>query len=259
MKDLIFYSDIDGLAESFPVDYAKNFKFQWAEKSKQDYKKDLENNPGVRFSHLYKCPGIFELLGTGFIMTMPWDVTIETKGDGKDFGWNFPHEDLQKIFNPPLITAHARDNTAKFLPHKPGTLETIIKLNTPWHCIAPKGVKFLMMPVPYPDNHDFENVPGMYDPSVSSEINFQLRWNVLNGLKTIKAGTPIAQLIPLTEEKFNLIVRNATDADRRWSQKRWYLNNCTMQLKRPLISKNYYDYFFPKNIFNKIKDWLGAD
>ena len=237
---------MNGVADAFPIIPAKSASFNWVEKSRNDYKKELEQNKGTRFPHLYRCPGIFEISSLGYIMPMPWEVSIETKGDGKHFAWSFPSEDLQSMFQPPLITSHFADKTAKFLPMKPNSLESIIKLNTPWHCIVPEDVKFLMLPIPYPDNYDFENVPGVLDNSISSEINFQLRWNILDGIRTIKAGTPMAQLIPLTSERFKLTVRNATSKDLEWIRKRNYFNNCTMTINRPLIQKMYKQFFEKK-------------
>lgn len=247
MREIVFFSTMNGVADAFPIVPAKNVSFNWVEKSRNDYKKELEQNKGTRFPHLYRCPGIFEIASLGYIMPMPWDVSIQTKGDGKHFSWSFPSEDLQTMFQPPLLTGHFADQTAKFLPIKPNSLESIIKLNTPWHCIVPDGVKFLMLPIPYPDSYDFENVSGVLDTSISSEINFQLRWNILNGMRTIKAGTPMAQLIPLTTEKFKLTVRNATDHDLEWIKKRNYFNNCSMAINRPMIQKMYRQFFEKKS------------
>lgn len=256
MREIVFFSTMNGVADAFPIDHAKNFSFNWVEKSRNDYKKELEANKGSRFSHLYRCPGIFDIMGSGYIIPMPWDVSIETKGDGKHFAWSFPSEDLQTMFQPPLLNGHFADQTAKFLPIKPNSLETIIKLNTPWHCIVPEGVKFLMMPIPYPDNYDFENVTGILDNSISSEINFQLRWNVLDGLRTIRAGTPMVQLIPLTDEKFKLTVRNATNHDLKWVEKRNYYNNCTMAINRPLMQRLYRKYFDKNSKLSNILRFL---
>lgn len=198
----------------------------------------------------------FDLMSQGFIMPMPWDVSIETKGDGIHFAWSFPSEDLQEIFKPPLITGHFSETMAKHLPVKPGSLSTIIKLNTPWHVIAPADVKFLMMPMPYPDTFEFENAMGILDPGISSEINFQLRWNILDGIHTLRAGTPMAQLVPLTTEKFKLVVRNGTAKDLEWIEKRNYLNTCTMAIKRPMVQNLYKKYFNHETILSKISRFL---
>ena len=55
----------------------------------------------------------------------------------------------------------------------------------------------------------------------------------------LKAGTPMCQLIPLSSEKFDLEVRDATDADKEWLQKRLYVNNHTFVVKRPAIKAAY--------------------
>lgn len=256
MRDIVFFSTVNGVADAFPVDYSKNFKFDWVETVRKDYKEVLDQNRHIRFSHAYRCPGIFDLMGQGFIVPMPWDVTIETQGNGVDFAWAFPSGDLQEIFDSPLITGHFSDKIAKNLPVKPGSLSTLIKLNTPWHIVAPAGVKFLMLPIAYPDSFEFENAMGVLDPGISSELNFQLRWNILDGIHTIRAGTPMAQLIPLTDEKFNLITRNATEHDLKWVEKRKYLNTCTMAIKRPMVQSIYKKYFNKENIMSKISRFL---
>lgn len=256
MREIIFFSTVNGVADTFPIDYAKNFKFSWVESAKAHYKEKIAKDPGLRFNHVYRCPAIFDLMAEGFTMPMMWDVTIETNGDGEHFAWSFPSPQLQSLFDSPLLTGHSADNTAKYLPIKPGTLKTIIKLNTPWHVIVPNDIKLMMLPLPYPDNYDFENVSGILDPSISSEIDFQLRWNVLNGIRTIKAGTPMAQLIPMTDEKFKLTVRNATSKDLEWVEKRKYYNNCTMVIKRPMVQSLYKKYFNKENIISKILRFL---
>jgi hypothetical protein len=256
MREIVFFSTVNGVADAFPINYSKNFKFDWVEAVRKDYKEELDKNKHTRFNHAYRCPGIFDLMGQGFIIPMPWDVSIETRGDGKDFAWSFPSGDLQEIFDSPLITGHRSDAIAKNLPINPGSLSTIIKLNTPWHIIAPADVKFLMISIPYPDTFEFESAMGILDPGISSEINFQLKWNILDGIYTIRAGTPMVQLIPLTDEKFKLTVRNGTAKDLEWVKKRKYLNNCTIMLKRPMIQNLYKKYFSKETILSKILRFL---
>jgi len=258
MKKIEFFSVINGVTENFPVDHARNFKFKWVENARQDYKQVAEKLKGTKYNHLFRCPGIFDLMNTGYIVPMPWDLTIETKGDGKHFAWNYPDEALKQTLKAELISAHLPETIAKHLPKPPGTLESIVKLHTPWHIVAPKGVKFLMIPIPYGDEQYFENVTGMLDPSISSEVHIQLRWKVLMGRQTIKAGTPMAQLIPISEDKFDLDVRDATKKDLEWYEKRLYLNNCTMVMKHSLVQQAYWKFWETKwqlkNIINRFKN-----
>ena len=87
-----------------------------------------------------------------------------------------------------------------------------------WHIVAPKGIKFLFLPLPYPDSFEFYNAPGILDPSINAEINLQLFWNV-TGSYLIKAGTPLGQLIPLTEKKYDFICRDMNTNDENWLRK----------------------------------------
>lgn len=248
MRKITFFSIVDGVADAFPIAAAREFKFDWVAAVKTAYKSKMEKNKHTRFSHLARCPGVFDLLNTGYIIPMPWDVTIETDGDMLNFAWHMPSKDIEDLYNTPLVTGHMPNGIAEHLPTRPFSLDSIIKLNLPWHIIAPPGVKFIMIPIPYPDSFEFENVIGILDPSVSSEINLQLRWNVTNGIHTIKAGTPMVQLIPLTDEKFQLEVRNQTEKDKQWILKRRYLNNCTFFMNRSLVSKIYHKFHAQTNI-----------
>lgn len=242
MRKITFFSSIDGVADAYPVDHARNFKFNWIDAVRRDYKIAAEKNQHTRFNHLARCPGVFDLLSSGYIIPMPWDITIETDGDSMHFAWHMPSKDIEDLFDSPIITAHMPNGIAKNLPTRPWSLEAIIKLNTPWHVITPPGVKFIMLPIAYPDSFEFDNVIGILDTSISSEVNFQLRWNVTNGIHTIKAGTPIAHIIPFTEEKFDLEVRNATEKDKTWLKKRRYLNNCNFFMKRSLVQSVYHKF-----------------
>jgi hypothetical protein len=46
-------------------------------------------------------------------------------------------------------------------------------------------------------------------------------------------------LIPLSSEKFDLEVRDATEEDKEWLKKRLYINNHTFVVKRPSIKAAY--------------------
>jgi hypothetical protein len=243
MKTITFFTTITGVADAFPVIKSSEFRPNWVSAAKESYLRKQEESQGNSFVHAYRCPGIFDLMSSGYIVTMPWDLMIDTYGDGQKCKWTLPSGDLQHLMTSPFVTAHGPDGVAENIPHRPGSLKTIIKFNTPWYVIAPKGVKFLVLPISYPDTYEFESYPGILEPGYSNEINFQVRWNVLNGKHIIKAGTPMCQLIPLTDEKFNLEVRDANDHDRKWIAKKDYLFNLGFVFKRGL-AKRLYEKFF---------------
>lgn len=239
MRKVIFFSTIDGVAETFPIIKAIDYSPAWVKKARDSYVEKKAESQGTHFIHVYRCPGIFELMSSGFIVTMPWDVMIDTYGDGERFKWTLPSSDLVDMMPVPFVSAHSPDGIAEHLPTRPGSLKTVIKFNTPWHIVAPKDVKFIIIPIPYSEDFEFESFSGILDPGVSNEINIQLRWNVLNGKHIIKAGTPMYQIVPLTNEKFDLEVRTATNEDKQFLMKKRYIFNLGFTFKRSLLKQAY--------------------
>lgn len=243
MRKITFFSSLPGVPDLYPIIPASQYRPAWIKAARDDYKEAFKKADGDKFVHLYRCPGIFDIMSTGYIVPMPWDVTIETFGDGGDFKWTIPSEDLQRLTKTQLVNGHMDNGPAKYLPSKPGSLRSFIKFNTPWYIIAPKDVKFLVIPLPYTDSHEFESVHGILDPGYSAEVNIQMRWNVMKGKHTVKAGTPMCQLIPLTNEKFELEVREATEKDWGWIHKRNYFFNFSFLFKRNVLKEMYHKYF----------------
>ena len=66
-------------------------------------------------------------------------------------------------------------------------------------------MKFLFLPMPYPDHYDWESSSGVLEPALSSELNVQLYWNVEEGERFIKAGTPLMQIVPIWEKDVNMV------------------------------------------------------
>jgi hypothetical protein len=243
MKKIEFFSYVQGVADTFPVIHARNKMPTWVDQVRQHYKVTAARlKDHGRFPHLYRCPGIFEILGEGYYVTMPWDVIIETKGDPWNFKWTIPSEELSELMGGiPLVVPHKE--ASELMPTPPGAMATIIKISTPWHIKAPPGLKFLVLPVSYPDTFEFEHVPGILDPGVSSEINLQIRWYVTNGIHTLKAGTPVAQIIPLSEKTYEMICRDATSWDNLWVTKRRFLNNFSFSVQRKKLKDAYETHF----------------
>lgn len=231
---------IPGVADAFPIVPAKDFRPKWMQAAKENYIKTLKER-NDKFSHIYQCPGILELYRHGFIVPMWLDVIISTDSHRKGFAYKTPTNDFHQEGRI-LIDKH--DGPAvQFLPMPPDSMPFILKINTPWNVIAPKGVKFLMVPIGYPDTFDFENVIGILDPGVSCEINFQLWWKVKDGETVLKAGTPMVHLIPLSEEEFEVTCRDMTDHDKKWLDKRRYLNNFSFRPRRNILRDLYNKHF----------------
>ena len=205
-----FVSVIKGISDIFPVIKASQYKRKWVDAVLKDYK---EHHQEMKTKlHLMRCPGIFSLLNEGYILTTWCDIVITTKKEEEGFSWQVPMNEFEnkEMFNVSPIDCHYEDITQWF-PKNNKQTNTIVKINSPIHVIAPKGIKLLMLPIPYPDHFDFECASGILDPSESTELNAQLKWFKKDGEVLIKAGTPIAHLIPIcnTKTKIEIVNRNA--------------------------------------------------
>ena len=219
MTKIEFFSGVSGVAETFPIRASREVIPKWVYSAKADYVK----NKDKRDIHIYKCPGIFDMYMTGYIVSSWHDIEIETDGDR--FRITIPDAKLETLLGKQAVQEQTHLGVAKFLPQRPWSAKSILKINTPWHVMAPRGIKFLMTAIPYTDYFDFESCTGILDPALSTEINVQGYWNNLKpGKHMIRAGTPLAQLIPLTERNLEFVVRDATEHDRQWLDKRGYLN-----------------------------------
>lgn len=232
MKTIEFFTTVPGLTETYPIKEAKDVIPGWVESARVDYLKANKRDP-----HIVRCPGIFEMFGNGFIVSMWHDVEITT--NNTSFTYTVPDNKLNEMLGKDVVQIQHESGVARFLPKRPWSCKSILKINTPWHVMAPKGMKFLMLPLAYSDQFDFESCIGILDPSISSEINIQGYWNVPVGTKVLKAGTPIAQLIPITESKIKAIVRDMNEKDKKWIDKRSYLNFFSFILNRTKVKEAY--------------------
>ena len=236
-KTIEFFSSIEGVAETFPIRSAREVFPSWVNEARKEFFVQQKNQGNSLQHHITRCPGIFHLFGTGYIISAWHD--LEIIGSKEGFKYNLPDKMVNTLLGKDSIDAQSHDTVAKHIPKRPWSAPSILKLNTPWHLLAPNGLKFLMIPVPYTDYLDFEACMGILDPGYSSEINVQGYWNKTIGSATMKAGTPIAQLIPLTEKTYDFIVRDKNEKDDQWLRKFKYFNYMAFQYARTLIRNAY--------------------
>lgn len=236
MKKIEFFSTITGIAETFPIKPAQEVIPKWVYAAKTDYMKSDKKT-----IHVYKCPGIFDMFSTGYIISSWIDIELRTNSEG--FSVTIPDPTLQEMMGKDIVQSQTHDGIAKHIPKKPWAVKSILKLNTPWNVVLPRNIKLLMLPLPYPDTFEFESCIGILDPSISTEINLQGYWNLPNEKFIIKAGTPLAQLIPITEQNLKLVVRDMNFKDKLWMEKKKYLNHFSFVLNRLKLKEAYVRHF----------------
>jgi hypothetical protein len=204
-----FYSSVPGVKEQFPIIESKEYKRKWVAPVANSYKTitDDLNNYGKPFTGVAKCPGIFGVLHTGWIVTSWFDFIIETKDNGKSVGYRVPpflkdNLSSNSSFDRSLINIMNLELPQMKIPIPPQSLNLLIKISTPWHVEIPKGWNLLIVPVSYSDENRFTSSTGILRPG-DEEINPQLFWHQLNGVELIPAGTPLCQLIPVPDKTIN--------------------------------------------------------
>lgn len=217
MKKVTFINTYPGVKDVWPIEPMSKHIPSWVSLARQDYvaKKNTRQN------HVFRCTGIAELYKAGYVIKAWHD--IEVQADDTNISVRTPPS-LQATHT---VDVQQAEDVAKFIPKRPWSTKSILKINTPWHLIS--DVKFLMLPIPYSDDYTFESCPGVLDPSVSTEVNVQLYWNK-TGNHIINSGTPLCYIVPLSEDKLDLEFRDATDKDKEWLQKRNYVNTSTFNL-----------------------------
>jgi hypothetical protein len=210
-----FFSIIPEVAHLAPIQPANNFRPNLivnASKALSQAKKDSEYGYSS-YNSTAKCPGLYNLVKHGWVMTAWTDITIETNGDGVSFKWESAanQKNIDGGIAKEAVAYHTPEQYADFVEDDPNTLKTIVKINTPWRCIVPKGYYLQEGPLPYTDEKRFTVVKGYFNREYGvAQLNVQLLWHVMNGKTLIKAGTPIAHyvLVPIDQPK--LVIMEAT-------------------------------------------------
>jgi hypothetical protein len=217
-----FFNSDPSIVDTFPIIESKDLKLNWVKGTREDYQKQAKsgNTDQPGFAHLLRCPGIFDLFKYGYIIPLNKDISITPKG--KEFDSIFKSVTTTEFATRSLTPFSIEWQGTDFIGRPPWAADFIIKINTGWHVIAPKGVKLLMLPIVYPDTFDFTAAAGILDPSISTLLNFQLFWNSKKTETIIPAGTPLGQLIPITEKKYEWVQRTMNQKDRDWARKHEY-------------------------------------
>jgi hypothetical protein len=221
-----FFHNEPSIIDNFPVIESKNLKLQWVKKAREDFENLVKSGTDteVGFSHIARCPGIFDLFKYGYIISLHRDVIIYSMDN--NFNWRTAPGALDPILENFTI-GNPTESSVNLISKPPWARNFMVKIDTGWHVVAPKGVKFLMLPIAYPDTFDFTATIGILNPALATDINFQYFWNGTDKETLIKSGTPLGHLIPLSEKKYQMVQRIMNQRDRDWIKKNASMLNST--------------------------------
>jgi hypothetical protein len=174
------------------------------------------NGVGTRFVRpesgkqtVKNCPGIKVLYNTGYVLRAPVDFLIKTGPDVQNFEWEVPFMFKKQMPNYTIpgaeyyVNWHSEWQTEPVIPReientdKP-YLHTAVKVETPWRVKASDDILLMQLPVSYNNEARFTAAQGIVDPKYMHAIPVQLFWHVLEGETLVKAGTPLAQYVPIS-------------------------------------------------------------
>jgi len=195
---LTAYTDDPTLLEMFPiVEASKNYpayyktlasKYQRDSKKKSPY---VDNAPEKQ-STIRSCYGINNFNNHGFILPMWADYSVVMHdGDAHAVG-----------VNENRVSYHDANQSMGALD-----LYHVFKLESPWEFTCNRDIRFLMMQNIFAVNSDCYSItPGITDfyNQTTTNIFLMANKNQSNKEILIRAGSPLAKFIPLTDEDVEL-------------------------------------------------------
>tara|TARA_R110002167_G_scaffold74435_2_gene208339 strand:+ start:21 stop:758 length:738 start_codon:yes stop_codon:yes gene_type:complete len=188
-------------AEAYPVIQAKNHKFKWQSKFANQVKETRKASGLAHKPLAGRCPAIIDISSRGYYIVLNHDIQLENvHGRLQCSGHNAFPAPTEQLNHP--------------APRYISNMPFVVKIPLGWNCVVPEGVHLYWGPVPYPDNTDFFVLPGIQNPADDCQINIQ---GVVNSDEPVllKAGTPLAHIIPLSSKKFKFSVGLQTPIEKK--------------------------------------------
>lgn len=155
------------------------------------------------------CLPFVDAMSLGFILPLPVDLTVFADVENKAYRFV---GDRNVPFEP--IGDHAPDQLGA--PNAPHKAAMPFKFINPWQIIVPEGYSVLFT---QPFNHaelPFMAFTGLVDcDAYSTTVNIPFLWTGGSGKFSLKAGTPIAQIVPIARADMRpeITVRSATTTE----------------------------------------------
>ncbi len=205
-----FLCRIPGATAIHPIVSMREAKPEWLRAETVVYAKRTKNitvDTAAQHKSVAKCPGIRTILDEGWLVRNWQDVVIRVEADGS-YTWRSAVD--QALYDGvfPYVGEHPAGSfsQSEHLRRK----VPILKLHTPWMVEIPKGYALYQKGVPYQEHDMFTVGEGIFSWQYGAcEINVQLMFNA-PGEYFLKAGMPIAQLVPIKEERVGVVIRDAT-------------------------------------------------
>lgn len=208
-----FYTEFPQITDQYPIYPARDYKRNWVRDCARAFAK-YKGKVGDKQSLITatKCPGIRNVMESGYIVQSWFDFTIESTD--KDFKVHYPEQLEKHLSDIGYVNPLVNSFNTKYSPLQIPTgnsLQHIIKIWTPYHFEVPDTHELLVLPVQYDDNQSFTACTGSIS-GFEIDFNVHVYWNAVNETVHVPAGTPLCQLVPVLRDN-TPIVTNVADKD----------------------------------------------
>jgi len=191
MKNIIFSTQLDIEKEYYPKPASK-FIPEWYKNTESYINGKREpGGQGGTSATVKKCMPVFDALTAGYIIPSPADIFVSEKDGQPYYEWsNFGLIRFHPVEQAPLHPAQNSNSYPKWI--------------NPWAIKTPPGYS-LLFTQPFHRESVFTILPGIVDTdSYSSQVNFPFTLNDPKFEGVIPAGTPLAQVIPIKREVWQM-------------------------------------------------------
>jgi len=169
---------------------------------RQSSYKDNDPAPknGKRHATVKKCPAVFDLMSSGYILKCPVDVYIDATGEKLNVDVQFANGIGQSVTGNHDLLQYDE------MPVDDSFIRELFRLNLIWLVSTPRGYSSLFLSPQFSDNTFIQAVPGIIDTDeyISDGL---FSFFIKKGFKgEIKRGTPLIQVIPFKREDYEMEV-----------------------------------------------------
>ena len=171
----------------------KNIPAWW--KNQEAYPYGKEPIDGVVKQTVKKCPGLQDLLFTGYTLKFPCDVYVDTTGD------EIIYEALE--IHKQSFSIHIKEQIDKWDFDRKEFMDSAFRIHPMWVISTSPGTSTLFIQPPYTENLPFKTIPAIIDTDTyvsDGPFSVLIKRN-FKGI--IKQGTPLVQCIPYLREEWN--------------------------------------------------------
>ena len=185
-----------------PEPMSKNLPAWW--RSQEPYinnKKEVIK--GAYNETVKKCPGIQDLLFTGYLLKFPCDIYVDTTNGSIEF-------DVHEVHGQ-SFSRHPKEQVSKWDFDREIYMDDVFRIHPMWVVGTQKGYSTLFIHPSFHDSLPFRVVPAIVDTDMYLSDGW---FSVLieKGFKgVIEKGTPLVQCVPYKREAFEMNILDKPD------------------------------------------------